>query len=165
MITSNKSGNAALLIVVIVVFAVIGAWFFLAQSGTTNVNLNVLTVKKYQEAKTVLQPIFESDNSFESFRKDIVRDKVRLYLDYIYQRLEPIVNNEAKKSKYTQEIEHCLQNKKLNADEISNVKKFIYEAKEEKDFQDQKLTKEFFKQHKDVYIIKAYEKLNTILSK
>ncbi|WP_372365222.1 hypothetical protein [Candidatus Uabimicrobium sp. HlEnr_7] len=166
MIISNKAkGNAVVLLIVIIALVAMGAFFLLAQDKTTDLNFNALTTKKYQEAKTVLEPIFADENGFESFKKDIVRDKVRLYLDYIYQRLEPVINNEAEKAKYAQEIEHCLQNRKLSAEELISVKKFVYETTEEKDFTDKKLDKEFFNQHKNIYIMKVYENLNSVLSK
>ena len=161
---SKTTGDAAIfaLVFILLVVAGAGAWFFTMRYDAET-QINVIKMQKYQQAKTILDPIFRDNTSFDSFKKDVVRDKVRLYLDYVYERLQPVIDNDKDSAKYIEEIKHCVNNRKLSSEEMASIKKFVYETQEENNFKGQ-FSPELFKKNKDIYILLAYEKLTSLLA-
>ena len=161
---SKTTGDVAvfLLVFILLIAAGAGAWFF-TMGYSVEAQKNAIQMQQYQQAKTILDPIFSDNNSFDSFKKDVVRDKVRLYLDYVYQRLQPVVDNDKDSAKYIAEIKHCVNNRKLSSEEMASIKKFVYETQEESNFKGQ-FSPELFQKNKDIYILLAYEKLNSLLA-
>lgn len=162
---SKTTGDAAIiaLIFILLVVAGAGAWFFTMRYDV-EAQSNLIKMQQYKQAQTILEPIFSDNNSFDSFKKDVVRDKIRLYLDYVYQRLQPVIDNHKDSAKYIEEIKHCINNRKLSSEEMASIKKFVYETQEESNFKGQ-FSPELFQKNKDIYILLAYEKLNSLLKK
>ncbi|BBM86971.1 hypothetical protein [Candidatus Uabimicrobium amorphum] len=160
---SNTTGEAAILaiVVILLIAAGAGAWFYMMSYDGEN-QINFIKEQQYQRAKAILDPIFTDNSSFDSFKKDVVRDKIRLYLDYVYERLQPVIDKHNDSAKFVEEIHHCVNNRQLSAEEMAGVKKFVYETQEESSFQG-KFGPELFKKNKDIYILLAYEKLNSLL--
>ena len=156
----KHNGNAGLLILVVVIIAAVSGWFVFTQS--VDVENNESHVEKYQQLKVILDPVFTEKTSFDSFRKDVVRDKIRLALDYVYERLKPILEKDKNSQQYQDEIIHYLQNKQLTSEELSSVKKYVYETH---DNAKMSLNHQLFKEHKEVYIFLAYERLFMLLKK